>query len=139
MFMKKAIGKMRGKPAPTKPDMDEGMDPAFEIPDEDDKHGDMDEAGGKEPTLEGGSEDADEHGRVEDMAAEGDMSPEKHGEGHEGPEADKLAECSDEDLLKELKRRGHPAGKMHAGKPAKGMGDHAEAHEDEGEAEEYSE
>lgn len=141
-YAKKAFGKMRAHPAPAKEDKDEGMDPAFEIPD-DQAHEDGGDTGGEEPTLAGGTDDSDSDERGEENAHEGDMSPEKRGEGHED-EHDKLAECSDDDLLKELKARGHPAGAMHGmekkgskGKSAdKAGGEHGE---EQDAAEEYSE
>lgn len=141
-YAKKAMSKMRGKPAPAPQDKDEGMDPAFEIP-MDKEHEDGDDAGGDEPTLEDSHPDADSDERGVKNAEDGDESPEKHGEGHEDAD-DKLQESSDDELLAELKRRGHPAGMMH-GKGAKGKGKSKDAdgkdetdgdHED---AEEYAE
>jgi hypothetical protein len=140
-YMKKGIGKLRSKPAPTKQDEDEGMDPAFEIPD-DKAHEDGGDAGGEEPTIEDGSVDDDRDEETEARAKRGDMSPEKRGAGHEDGAHDELEKCSDQDLLKELKKRGHPAGEMHdeaAHAEEKGAdatkGEHAE---DDSGAEEYS-
>lgn len=133
-YAKAALKKMKGK-APSKPDTDEGQDPAFEIP------GDSGEHAAHEPALEGGTDDSDMDERTGKMAREGDLSPEKHGEGHEDKH-DKLMECSDEDLLAELKRRGHPAGE-HADKSDREAEHGADAargeHEESEEAEEYAE
>lgn len=133
-YAKAALKKMKGK-APSKPDMDEGQDPAFEIPGDSGEH----EEGKGHPALEGGTDDSDMDERTGRMAREGDLSPEKHGEGHEDKH-DALMECSDEDLLKELKRRGHPAGK-HAGEEheAEHGADAAQGEHSEEEAEEYAE
>jgi len=108
---------MKGKMPPPSKD-GEGADPMLEIDDTEDGAGDGDvdsrsrndspDAGASERTIARGKD-----GTLSETGEGDEGSPdheELEGKSEKAAEADKLADCSDDDLLHELKRRGHPAG-----------------------------
>jgi hypothetical protein len=117
---KKMLSKMKDAKLPPKGgkgDAD-GADPVFHIDDTEDGAGE----GDVDNMSKNDSPDSDSDGRMIARAKDGSESkggPSEEGspdeEATEGPaekkeESDHLKDVTDEDLLEELKRRGHPAG-----------------------------
>lgn len=133
----KYMSKMKGKmPPPPSKDDEDGADPVFQI---DDDEGE--ESAAKDSDVDNGSDNAspDAHtdsrtvarakdGKLSETGAEEEGTPdheESEGPAERGAEKKELAKASDDDLLHELKRRGHPAGEhlnasKGVGKPADG-------------------
>lgn len=112
------LKKLKGKMPPPPSKDGEGADPMLEIPDEEEGAGD----GDVDNMSRNDSPDADSDAKTIARGKDGDLSeegPEEEGtpdhEEREGPaekaeERKHLKDVSSDDLLKELKRRGHPGG-----------------------------
>ena len=115
----KMMSKLKNKMPPAGPKgAGDAADPIFSIPDDDDQE----DGGDVDNSSENASPDAHEDDKTIARAKDGSLSEEgpeeegtpdheeREGKAEKASESKELSHLSSDDLLHELKRRGHPAG-----------------------------